>query len=118
MVAKLYIIVRADLSLGQQAVQGLHALQEFNEEHPWVTSRWYTSSNTLALLSTPNERTLGVLLRKARDRNIPVSAFREPDRGNEMTALVLGPEGKSLTGGLRLAYHDPSQKKQPHDSSG
>lgn len=83
-----------------------------------VTSRWYTSSNTLALLIVSNEREIGVLLRKATDRNIPVSVFREPDRGNEMTALVLGPEGKRLTQGLRLAYHhDPPEKRQPQNSS-
>jgi siroheme synthase (precorrin-2 oxidase/ferrochelatase) len=113
MVAKLFVVVRADLSPGQQAVQGLHALQEFNEHHPLVTSRWYTTSNTLAMLCIPDERALGVLLRKAEDRRIPVSAFREPDRGNEMTALVLGPEGKRLTQGLRLAYHDHREKGQP-----
>lgn len=39
-----------------------------------------------------------------------MAAFREPDRNNELTAIALGPEGKKITKGLRLAYHDsPSQ---------
>jgi hypothetical protein len=110
---KLFVITREDLSYGQQAVQAMHALQEFNIRHPKAARDWYEESNTLALLAVANITALGVSLGKARDRNIPVSAFHEPDRNNEMTAIAIGPEGKRIAQGLRLAYHDAPQKWQP-----
>jgi peptidyl-tRNA hydrolase len=100
---KLFLISRRDLSQGQQAVQAAHALTEFLLNHQELARDWYGRSNTLAFLSVADERALGVLLRKARDRFTPVSAFREPDRQNELTALAIGPEGKRLVRDLPLA---------------
>jgi peptidyl-tRNA hydrolase len=100
---KLYLVTREDLSHGQQAVQAAHALQEFNIHHPELARDWHSKSNTLAFLAVPDEKALGVLLRKARDRFTPVSAFREPDRQDELTALAIGPEGKRLVRDLPLA---------------
>lgn len=103
---KLYLVTRADLPLGQQAVQAAHALQEYNFQHPELAKEWHEKSNTLAFLSVPDERALGVLLRKARDRLVSVSAFREPDRQNELTALALGYEGRRLVRNLPLALQE------------
>lgn len=100
---KLFLISRRDLDPGSQAVQAAHALTEFLLHHQEVAKDWHGRSNTLAFLSVANERALGVLLRKARDRRTPVSAFREPDRQDELTALAIGPEGKSLVRDLPLA---------------
>jgi peptidyl-tRNA hydrolase len=105
-------VTRADLSPGQQAVQAAHALRQFVAEHPEIDQEWFRTSNTLALLSVRNEQALGVLLGKAVDRGIPVAAFREPDRGDELTAIALGPEGKKLTKGLPLALNDDPQKEE------
>jgi hypothetical protein len=114
MVPKLYVIVRSDLSLGQQAVQGMHAAIGFIFKHPLRALRWFLKSNTVALLSIQDEQALGVLFGEALAGSIPAAAFHEPDRGNEMTAIAMGPEGKALTQGLRTAYrHDPPPKKQP-----
>jgi peptidyl-tRNA hydrolase len=106
MIRKLFLITREDLSEGQQAVQAAHALQEFNIQHPECAQAWYNDSNTLAFLAVPNEGALGVLLKKAANRGIPVAAFYEPDRDNELTALAIGPDGKNLTKNLRLALAD------------
>jgi hypothetical protein len=103
---KLYLVTRRDLDPGQQAVQAAHALTEFMLHHPEVAKDWYGRSNTLAFLSVADERALGVLLRKARDRFTPVSAFREPDRQDELTALAIGPEGKRLVRDLPLALSE------------
>lgn len=100
---KLFLITREDLDPGQQAVQAAHALQEFNIQHAEAARAWHGESNTLAFLAVPNEKALHVLWRKARDRCIPVSGFREPDRQNELTALAIGPEGKGLVRNLPLA---------------
>lgn len=53
-IAKLYLVVRANLSAGQQAVQACHALQQFNTDHPALAHSWTSSSNTLALLRCPD----------------------------------------------------------------
>jgi peptidyl-tRNA hydrolase len=116
---KLYIIVRDDLSPGQQAVQGMHALRQFVAECSDADIFWFATSNTLAVLSVPNERALGVLYRKAKDRSVPVAAFREPDRDNEMTSIAIGPTGRILTKNLPLAFrwhHDHAQKRHSGDS--
>lgn len=56
------------------------------------------------MLSVPDEDALGILLEKARLKNIPVAAFYEPDRNNELTAIAMGPKGKKLTQKLPLAF--------------
>jgi peptidyl-tRNA hydrolase len=101
--SKLYLIVRADLSAGQQAVQAAHALRQFAAEHPEVDQEWFLVSNTLAFLEVPDERALGVLLERAATREFPVAAFFEPDRDYELTALAMGPSARKLCSGLVLA---------------
>lgn len=102
---KIFLVTRADLDPGQQAVQAAHALQEFNIQHSNLARDWHEKSNTLAFLAVPNEKALHALWRKARDRCIPTSGFREPDRQNELTALAIGPEGKGLVRSLPLALN-------------
>jgi hypothetical protein len=65
MAAKLFLISRADLPPGQQAVQAAHALVEFQREHPEVADEWYRSSNHLAFLSAKDEPALEALLKEA-----------------------------------------------------
>ncbi len=117
MVAKLFVVTREDLSPGQQAVQAMHAEIEFQHTHGGEARDWYEKSNTVALLVVENEERLGVLYRKAFDANIPVVIFREPDRDNEVTAIAFGPQGKKLTQGLKLAYHDTTPKNQSNHSN-
>lgn len=113
---KLFLVTRRDLSEAQQAVQAAHALRQFGHEHPDVDRDWFETSNTLAFLCVADEQALGVLHERAVDRDVPVAAFREPDRANELTAIAIGPAGKNLTKGLPLALHDdPQKEKQDHD---
>ena len=100
---KLFLVVRRDLSAGQQAVQAAHALRQFAAEHPEVDQEWFECSNTLAFLEVPDEGALGVLLEKAATREFPVAAFFEPDRDYELTALAMGPSARKLCSGLVLA---------------
>jgi hypothetical protein len=93
-------------------VQAAHALQAFNIEHPEETRMWHDQSNTLAFLCVRDEQALGVLHQRAVDGVVPVAAFREPDRANELTAIAIGPQGKKLTKGLPLALHDHPQERQ------
>jgi len=100
---KLYVVTRDDLSSGQQAVQLGHALTEFILSHPELARNWYETSNHLAYLAVSSEDELTDLLRKAIRARFKVSAFFEPDRNNELTAVALEPEAKELLRLLPLA---------------
>lgn len=100
---KLFLVTRADLSPGQQAVQAAHAGRQFQHEHPAVEQEWFETSNTLAFLEVDDEAALAKLLEKALRRDIVASGFREPDRQDELTAIAIGPAGKSLCQRLELA---------------
>lgn len=52
---KLYVIVRGDLAPGPQAVQATHAAIAFQHQHPTTARNWHAMSNTLALLTVPDE---------------------------------------------------------------
>ena len=85
---KLYIVTRLDISKGYQAVQSAHALSEFVFEHPSIAKDWHAKSNYLALLSVDTENDLEQLIFKASLLNIKHSIFREPDIGNQITAIA------------------------------
>ena len=103
MKTKLYLVTRADLPPGQQAVQAAHAMREFVACCPEVDLEWYRTSNTLAFLAVPDEDRLSALLEKARSRGCPAASFQEPDLDHELTAIALGPEGKRFCRCLPLA---------------
>lgn len=98
---KLYLIVRADLSAAQQAVQAAHALQAFNLQHERAARTWAAGSNTLALLAVENEAQLAELAARAETFGVRCSLFREPDLDDSLTAIAISPDGKRLTRGLR-----------------
>jgi hypothetical protein len=57
--------------------------------------QWQTSSNYLALLTVADEYELDKLIYKAEMLGIKYTVFREPDLGNEMTAVAFEPSDKS-----------------------
>lgn len=87
---KLYIVTREDIDPGYQAVQSIHAMRQFVADHPEIDRQWFTESNYIALLSVKNENELINLLERATPK-IKCSLFREPDIGNQITAIVLEP---------------------------
>lgn len=92
---KLYIITRADLEPGYQAVQSIHAAIQFKFEHPEISVNWFENSNYLGLLSVANEGELVALTERAKELGISYSIFREPDIDNQITAIALAPGQKS-----------------------
>lgn len=100
---KLYLIVRRDLSPSARAVQLCHALRAFVEEHPAEDQVWFQQSNTLVLLEVDNEDCLRHLTEKAQAAGVSWALFREPDIGDQITAIAIAPTGKKLVRGLPLA---------------
>ena len=81
---KLYVIVRKDLSISQRAVQAGHAVAEFLLRGPF--SRW--KNGTLIYLGVKGLIQLENLKLKLNDHGITYVEFREPDIGNEVTAIA------------------------------
>lgn len=100
---KLYLVTRGDLNPGSRAAQLCHAIRAFTEEHPDVDRVWFERSNTLVLLEVPGETELLRLATRARENHIPCSLFREPDLGDQATALAIAPDGRRLVRRLPLA---------------
>ena len=80
-------------------MQSAHAAIDFQHEHPEVSLQWQTKSNYLALLTVADEEALIKLITKAIFTGIKHTIFREPDLGNEITAVAFEPTdaAKKLT---------------------
>jgi hypothetical protein len=102
---KLYIITRADMPAGYQAVQSCHAIRQFTADHPDADNEWFTKSNYLVLLSVKNELELMRLIINAFDAGLRYSVFREPDVGGAITAIAIEshPKAAELCKSLPLA---------------
>ena len=100
---KMYVVVRSDLAPGAQVAQSCHALRLFAAEHPHIDRYWYAKSNNLVVLQVPDEASLLALSERAREAKVAASTFREPDYGNEATAVAVEPDGWKLVSSLRLA---------------
>ena len=100
---KLYLVVRRDLPLGARAAQLCHALRAFAASHPACDKDWYERSNTLVLLEVPDEAALDQLIEKCHRWDIEGAEFREPDLGNSLTAIAIGPRGGRFLRKLPLA---------------
>nr|WP_256335414.1 peptidyl-tRNA hydrolase [Microbacterium sp. 77mftsu3.1] len=91
----MYLVTNQQLSSGYQAAQIAHVAAEFVLEHPDIASRWTTLSNSLIVLTAPNVASLTELTEKARARGIVVTVFREPDLGDEITAVAFAPSDQT-----------------------
>jgi peptidyl-tRNA hydrolase len=106
--SRLYIAVRADLSSGLQVAQAVHAAFAFAHEQPAVTNHWLTKSNYLVVVAVPDEIALMDLISEASRRGITRVAVREPDIGDEITAVAFEPgvAAKRLCACLPLALRE------------
>lgn len=101
---KLFIIIRNDLDQGLQAAQACHATKLFGMEHPKEDIDWYRNSNNIVLLQVPDKYSLIELAYEAICQGCACSVFREPDVGDEPTAIAIcGRRAKKVTSHLPLA---------------
>ena len=80
----MFVIVRKDLSKSQQAVQAGHALAEYLLRGP--STEW--QNGTLIYLGVKGLTQLENLKHKFDMADIPYKEFKEPDIGNETTAIA------------------------------
>ena len=79
---KLYVLIRKDLSTSQQAVQAGHAVAQYLLEH----NDW--KNETLVYLGVKDEDHLKKWLYMLDKEKIDYSLFKEPDIGNQITAIA------------------------------
>ena len=80
---KLYVVTRQDLSKSQQAVQAGHALATF-----LLAEKSTCWNGTLVYLKVNDEVALKHLTKALEYSNINHVSFKEPDIGNELTAIA------------------------------
>ena len=104
------MVVRGDLQPSYQAVQAAHAGIQFQHEYPEIAREWHDKAKYLVHLYARDEQHLKDLIFKAECRNIKHSIFREPDIGNEITAVAFEPsrEAGKLLSNLPLALREKS----------
>lgn len=92
----MYVLVRTDLSVAQQAVQATHAAIEATRHYLKPTDQ----HPHLVLIQIRSEYKLMQTAMKLEDLGIPFRVFREADRNDEATALATAP----ITGELRQFF--------------
>lgn len=102
--------MRADLPAGLQAAQACHAAFEFSDQHAEDTTAWLRGSNYLIIVSVPDEYELMGLMEQAASKDIYFTAVREPDIGDELTAVAFKPgvAAQKLCASLPLALRERS----------
>lgn len=94
---KLYILTRTDLPGSQPGVQAGHAVAQYLLENP--DTEW--DNGTLIYLATSCEDELEHWKHKLNWKGHKYAEFREPDIGNELTAIACCTDTK-IFGKLRL----------------
>lgn len=85
---RLYVLVRKDLPESYRAVQAGHAVAA------WLLHDQSWKNETLVYLSVPNEVSLYRWADKLDLKGINWVGFKEPDIGNQMTAMSVLNDGK------------------------
>ena len=83
---KMFVLIRKDLPSTYRGVQGGHALAEFLLRHPVQGQEW--NNHTLIYLGIENQASLEEWSQKLTEKGIIHVGFREPDIGNELTAIA------------------------------
>lgn len=82
---KLFVLIRTDLNLSYGAVQAGHAVAEWMLQYG-QGSEW--QNGTLIYLGVKNEEMLKIWKDKIDMKGLQCAEFREPDIGNQITAIA------------------------------
>lgn len=113
----LYVIVRSDLSPGQQAVQAMHAYQRFHSKYPEIIQKWVEESNHISFLVVKNEAQLKSLESRITKAERKYAFFNEPDLELSLTGICLEPgdDSKHIVRKLSFALKDTVIPKEDSD---
>ncbi len=92
---RLYVAVSDALGPGARLAQCAHAVAELHAVAPGVCAAWRGTSNTVVIVAAPPER-----LAELADFE-GAAAFREPDLGDELTAVAILPRDARALRALR-----------------
>ena len=81
---RMYVLVRRDLPMSQQVVQSGHAVAEFLLRGP--KTKW--KNGTMIILGVSGRRQLKSWRRRLDGMGVKYKIFREPDIGDQATALA------------------------------
>ena len=76
-------------------MQSAHAAIDFCFEHPSRAGPWHKDSNYIVLLAVHNVKDILHLQGECDKYNLHYTIFREPDIGNEITAIAIEPSPKT-----------------------
>lgn len=110
--------MRGDLSDGYKAVQSTHAAINFTFEHPSRAGPWYRDSNYLVILEVPDQTQLEKLVEDCRKQTLAYTVFREPDIGNEATAVAIEPSPLTQRLVAKLPLLFKSRQNEQHKNAG
>jgi hypothetical protein len=97
---RLYVVVRSDIPPGAQLAQAVQAGVAFALHHPEQTRGWHFDSNNLVVLSARDEGHLSELAKLAPAAK---TEFREPDFGDQLTAVAFDDAARRMLSQLPLA---------------
>lgn len=101
----MYIVVRRDLTPGQMACQGAHALADFAMRYRDTFEAWNALSNYICILEVENSLELTELAAKLALSGVKVVLFQEPDLPDDPnTAFCAETSARPLLSQLRLAF--------------
>lgn len=92
-------------------MQSAHALADFIILHPEIANKWHKESNYLVTLSVPDETALLQLSERLSKEGTKHTTFREPDYGNQVTAICIEPSVtvRKLCSNFPLALKEPKK---------
>lgn len=93
------------MTAAYQAVQSAHALADAIFRYPKEALEWHRVSNTLVNVCVKTEFDLLNLEDLLTEKGMKFVSFREPDIGDELTAIAIIPcdEAKKVCSGMPLA---------------
>lgn len=112
---KLVTVTRTDIPEGYQAVQSTHAAIDFIFEHPTRAGPWHKESNTLVMLTVKDVKGLLRLMKKCEYLRLAYTVFREPDIGNEITAICIEPHPETYKMVEKLPLLIPKIESNEHE---
>lgn len=108
---KIYLVTHAQLSPGYQTAQTAHVIAEWAIKNPEKAQQWDVTSGSLIVLEAPDAEALSDLTEQAQELKIPFTIFREPDIGDEITAVLFEPGAETV----RLLANLPCAGKHVHN---